>query len=111
MSLTQLSKEIYQEAKARGLWDEPETTARSLFRIISEVNEALDADEKRRYANLKKFEAGAMTIQDFEELMKNTFQDEMADILKITLSIIGMLNMDIDPYFRHKRAYNKLRPR
>lgn len=45
----------------------------------------------------------------FEKYIKNTFEDELADVIIRTLDICGYLNIDIERSVLAKMKYNKTR--
>lgn len=123
-SLNELSAQIHQEAKDKGFYDEPRETGTILMLIVSELSEALEADRKNRHANLQKFvgftnmgfgkDYGTYLKEDaipsFEENIKDTFEDEIADAFKRLFDLVGYLGIDIDKHIELKTKYNQLRP-
>ena len=118
---------------------EPQPIAVKLMLIVSELGEACEADRTGKHANVKAFEAqvptrlidmsGGCLIVDsttkehineemaismcksaFENNIKDTFEDEIADAFLRLMDICGMLDIDIEKHIIMKSEYNKLRP-
>lgn len=100
MNLNDLRDEVYEDAVAHGLYDEPEYNKAHRFgpahvcnnlahRIREEVQELIVTTY---YANLK------------------GFVEELADIIILCLSVAGHLGIDIDKAVRDKVEFNKTRP-
>lgn len=114
----QLSKTIHNRAIQKGFWDEEREVGTLLMLCVSELGEALEADRKSRYADLGVFEAclNADDIlakdvelynnQSFEDAIKDTFEDEIADTIIRLLDLCGKFNIDIEKHINYKLAYN-----
>lgn len=97
-----------------------------LMLTVSELGEALEADRKNRHANLEGFEKDRKTfIGDdsiprerkmelyksiFENHIKDTFEDEIADAFLRLMDLVGAYDIDIEKHIRYKQIYNGLRP-
>lgn len=98
----------------------------NLMLTVSELSEALEADRKSDYAEGKKLDI-AFTLWSrannidkddtmegfkkyFEENIKNTFQDELADAVLRILGICEIKGIDLYPYLIAKMNYNTTRP-
>jgi len=88
MELTTLIEKAHSAAKAKGFWDKERNVGELLMLIISECGEALEAHRKGKRAKVDEFDAFAE--KDFEEAIwssafagtiKDTFEDELADIV------------------------------
>ena len=115
-TLNELSKQFHEKAKAKGFWDEPRETGTLLMLIVSELSEALEADRKNKYAELSVFDARnedrknwADFSADFQELIKDSFEDEIADTFIRLLDLVGYLGIDIDRHILLKMQYNHMR--
>jgi len=75
--------------------------------IMSEAGEAVEANRKNKRANLNG------VASDFEEAfrvyVKDTLEDEIADIIIRCLDLAGFLEIDIQKHVDLKLKYNKLR--
>ena len=86
-NLNDLAKQIHENAKAKGFWDETRNTGEIFMLIVSELAEALEADRKGKWADMKKFAVGhdgSITDEQwfqlaFQSSIKDTFEDELAD--------------------------------
>lgn len=113
-----LSKTIHNRAVQKGFWDEEREVGTLLMLCVSELGEALEADRKSRYANTGNFEydlkesglcGGDLNVfanKSFEEHIKDTFQDEIADTIIRLLDLCGKFNIDIDKHINYKLDYN-----
>jgi len=126
-NLNKLSKSIHANNKIKGFWDggiESKNIGEVLMLIVTEVAEACEADRKNHYAvkswNLEK-NCANITInsgvqdklyfqKEFECAIKNSFEDEMADIIIRVLDVCGAMKIDIDYHIEKKLLYNALRP-
>lgn len=122
MRLNDLVKEVHKTAKDKGFWDEPRETGTLLMLCVSELSEAMEADRKDRYAKLERFEKKQIYrnpdsditkerafIADFEECIKDTFEDELADTIIRILDLCGDRNIDIEKHIELKMKYNRSR--
>lgn len=134
--LSDLAKEIYNNAIAHGFDDNTlqirgalvEAKADNLFGafndmvisqrialIHSELSEALEALRKGKFAELSKAEecaevGGYICDECFEQYIKNTFEDEIADVIIRSLELCAMMSIDIDKHIELKMKYNANRP-
>ena len=120
-SLNQLRDEIHANAKEKGFCDSKKEVGTMLMLIVSELAEALEADRTGDFCDFSKYEkckkemdVGIRTSEEiekyaFEKYIKNTFEDELADVIIRTLSICGYLGIDIERNVLAKMRYNKTR--
>ena len=88
-------------------------TTKQLIQIHSEVSEAFDAFKKDKFSSIEIFErnlnqSGLNYKEVFEIEIKNTFEDELADILLRTIALCGKLSIDIEKHMELKMNYNEL---
>ena len=103
--LNDLAKAIHQNAKDKGFWDSPRNTGEIFMLIISEASEALEAHRKGRKADLKKFALpnnGNVTDEQwfkisFENCVKDTTADEIADVVIRILDYCASQEIEIKP--------------
>ena len=106
--LNELAEEIYQNNKEKGFWDNERNVGEMLMLVTSELGEAMEAHRKGRFANLEAYEEFS---ENFEDAIKDTFEDEIADSVIRLLDMCGGLGIDIDTHVRLKLEYNKTRER
>jgi len=105
--LNELSKQIHENAKAKGFYDGEKNVGEILCLIHSEVSEALEADMRNRYTNRNSNPIESVDFNTFfVENVKNTFEDEMADIIIRTLDLCAYKGIDIHWHIRAKMRYN-----
>lgn len=126
-NLNKLSKEIYEGNKLRGFDVAKENIGQSLMLIVSELSEALEADRKDNRKMLSVFkrdlEYAKLSISDFETqnencdwiknrfetTIKDTFEDEIADVFIRLFDFCGALGIDIQTHIDLKLRYNSTR--
>ena len=115
LSLNAACKEQYQAVIEKGFTPKPVAT--KLMLIVSELGEACEADRRNRHADVdaydKAYSNDAPVIFKkacFESLIKDTFEDEIADAFLRLMDLCGEYDIDIEKHIRMKAEYNKLRP-
>lgn len=138
LKLNDACKEQHQLVLKKGF--EPQPIAVKLMLIVSELGEACEADRTSKHANVKAFEAqapirlidmmsGGCLIVDsttkehineemaismcksaFENTIKDTFEDEIADTFLRLMELCGEYDIDIEKHIKLKAAYNETRP-
>lgn len=115
--INKLAAEIYANAKDKGFYEDGKANniGERLCLIHSEVSEALEADRKNNHAD--KLAAGDVLLfsddevfkQQFKNHVKDTFEDEIADVVIRCLDTAAHLNFDIEKHIEAKMRYNSLR--
>lgn len=101
MTINELIETAHADAKAKGFWDEPRNTGELLMLIVSECGEALEAHRKGKRAELEEFNRHEMlhgpevNKLNFEVLVKDTFEDELADIVIRIADLCGYEKMQL----------------
>ena len=137
-SLNQLRDEIYANAKEKGFYDNPREVGTLLMLVVTEVAEALEADRVGSFCDFFEYEKYRKNAFEFKHkqetdvkfmprspclvrssediekdafdiYIKNSFEDELADVIIRTLDICGYLNIDIERSVLAKIKYNKTR--
>lgn len=136
MNLNEMAKEINAANVAKGFYEEPETLikiveaeapglvpamqrlffAQRIALITSEASEALESNRKEKVFDNKwqGLDWDAMDESDFKEAferhVKDTQEDETADVLIRLLDLAGYMKIDLDFHVAAKLKYNSLRP-
>ena len=106
------AKIIYQNNKEKGFWDKERNVGEMLMLIVSEIGEAMEAHRKNRFAIRSKIDPKKdMEPVKFEHLIKDTFEDELADAVIRILDMAGGLGIDLEWHIQQKVEYNKSRER
>jgi len=99
-NLNELAKQIHENAKAKGFWDEPRNTGEIFMLIVSELAEALEASRKGKQASLEAYELykpfANFDVEMFKAHVKDTFEDELADVVIRILDFCFVENIDIE---------------
>lgn len=130
MNLTELSKIVHANNKAKGFWDTERNPGELLMLVVSELGEALEALRHKRHAEIRAF-MGDLHNADIENLadvqymshfhltefersfkgnIKDTYEDELADAVIRLLDMCGAAGIDIQFHVDAKLQYNKTRP-
>ena len=113
--INQLAKEIHEGNKARGFYEGEKNIGEMLCLVHSEISEALEADRKDRFAKddinfVNGYIYDADFKRSFEENIKDTFEDEIADAIIRLLDLAAFKKIDIESHIKAKMRYNSLRP-
>ena len=131
MTIDELIKKAHAQAKSMGWWDEPRNTGELLMLIVSECGEALEAHRSGRMGDLQQFDAryperncqlseeASMSLfrNAFEDYIKDSFSDELADIVIRIADLAGahVLSLPVPDkveqlagVFSHKNVGNAL---
>jgi NTP pyrophosphatase (non-canonical NTP hydrolase) len=116
--INELSKKIHQNARDKGFYAAPRNIGEMLCLIHSEVSEALECDRKEFFAHLtteqESILSGSPTDSDFQtyfqEFVKDTFEDELADIMIRVMDLAEHKGVDLEKHILLKMRYNSLRP-
>lgn len=120
--IKELMTQIHKNNVEKGFWDDKETKnlGEMLMLVNSELVEALEADRINFYVDRKQFDfeydfvdayedSGAFFFA-FENNVKNSFEDEIADAVIRLFDISKGLGIDLEWHIKAKMAYNALRP-
>ena len=108
MNLNKLRDEAYSIAKANGWHEKEYSDEHYLMLIITEVAEAVQADRKDKHADVAKFkewQGNSLPLseetrirrfkEDFEAYIKNSVEDELADVVIRCLDLAGVRGIDL----------------
>lgn len=128
-NLNELSRKAHENALNHGWWDDVKSNEHYLMLVVTEIAEMVEADRKnddvrlrhiRKQKNLavaqkckyaeeveRAGDAGFEAV--FVEHIKNTVQDEMADVVIRLLDLAGHLGVDFDKMseMRYHRAFDR----
>ena len=110
MELNELIKEVHQTAVDHGFWEGEYSVPEKLMLIVSEVSEACEADRKSAHADMYGFQWREDFKGDFDDHIKDTFEDELADAAIRIFDLCAKMNIDLEKHIILKDKYNKLRP-
>jgi len=109
--LTAAAKQVHKDNKQKGFWDKEREVGTLLMLATSELAEALEADRKGRYTGkiVSEDKEKEEFPQWFEQNIKDTFEDEMADTVIRILDICGAMDIDLEWHINQKLKYNRTR--
>jgi NTP pyrophosphatase (non-canonical NTP hydrolase) len=125
-----LSFKIHDANRAKGFYTSDRNIGELLALIHSEVSEALEAHRADNFYSKKagsperywyidgmadkdygtSFNDDKVFKQQFEKLVKNTFEDELADIMIRVMDLAAYTGVNLESHVKAKMRYNKLRP-
>jgi len=118
LGINESAKQIHSNNKEKGFWEGERNVGEMLMLVVSELGEAMEAHRKNRFANIEAFNArdedrttDSDVVSDFQELVKDTFEDEIADAVIRLLDLSAGLGIDLESHINLKVSYNKSRPR
>ena len=94
----ELRDRAYKTACEHGFHDEDLGNEHYLCLVISELMEAVQADRKGKMADMEaynKYDGCIDFIENFERHVKDTVEDELADVCIRLLDLAGLRNIDI----------------
>lgn len=107
MNFDELTQEAFATAKAHGWHDEEQPDETYLMLIITEIAEGVQADRKDKHADVGLFNSDVETLdmadsydrdvwkRDFEIYIKETVEDELADIIIRCLDLAGLRGINL----------------
>lgn len=112
-NLNELSREIYEANKAKGFWDKERNYGEMLMLAISELGEGINAHRSGRLSKIDEVDERDFVLS-FEGLVKDTFEDEVADTFIRLMDIYGgsgIVGHDLDysVWAEHRLAADNLR--
>lgn len=113
-----LQIEAHTNAKDKGFWKgEAANIPTKLMLIVSEISEALEAHRNNKFANtlygiraLNLIIENENFIYSFEQKIKDTFEDELADAVIRILDLAEYYDINLEEHIKAKMRYNSMRP-
>ena len=81
MNYNRLAEEAHENAVNHGFWEEKWSNEHCLMLVITEISEMVEAHRVNRKANTAAYNDMSNEQNGFERYIKNTMEDEMADIV------------------------------
>lgn len=92
--ISDLVSNSYRVARQHGFHDDYHSPAHYMMLVLSEIGEMVEADRKNRHADVSYYtNSGGMGLASFESLIKDTFEDEMADVVIRLCDFCGSLGV------------------
>ena len=109
MDYKELSQKAHENAVGHGFWEKDWSNEHCLMLIIGEVSEMVEAHRVSRKANTTAYNDIPSKEIGYERFIKNTLEDEMADIVIRLADLAGALGINFDKMLpcRYYRAYSK----
>ena len=119
MNLNELRDKVFTNSSAKGFWDQERNVGEALMLVVTELAEGLEAHRDKNgikvVDKMVKKAMNEMNDDEFKEhfalMVKDSFQDEMADAIIRILDLCGGLDIDIDWHIAAKMRYNASRSR
>ena len=114
-----LCETAHRKAEEKGWWENPLSLQSNLMLIITECAEMVNADRRRKYANIGEMKKaiGNRSIEEtpfewknaFEAYVKDTVEDELADTMIRIADLAGFLKVDFSRFNRinYQRDFDK----
>jgi NTP pyrophosphatase (non-canonical NTP hydrolase) len=122
MTIKKMQDKAFANALKHGFHHKGQNIGEMLMLIVSELGEALESDRKGRrfdrkdtewlsiYANRKTDDDADTFDMMFIEKVKDTFEDELADVVIRVADMCGYLGIDLESHIKAKMKYNESRP-
>lgn len=92
--ISDLVSNSYRVARQHGFHEDYHSPAHYMMLVLSEIGEMVEADRKNRRFDIEKYRnAFDSDIVMFEKYVKDTFEDEMADVVIRLCDFCGSLNV------------------
>lgn len=115
--LNEFADKIHQMNVEKGFYESERGVPEMIALLHSELSEALECDREARFAGagdetwaLLDGCADDMSYADaFRVTVKDTFEDEVADVFIRLLDLAGYLKIDLEKHVKYKMRYNATR--
>lgn len=101
MGINEMKERAYDIACKHGWYEQKRTDIHELMLVVSELGEAVNADRNGKYANRERFENVLKEFHvpfsyAFNQCIKDTVEDELADAAIRILSLAGLNSADLE---------------
>jgi|TARA_R110000868_G_scaffold279694_2_gene539766 NTP pyrophosphatase (non-canonical NTP hydrolase) len=118
MNIKEIQKEIHKVNVKKGFWvGGDRNVGEMLMLVVSELGEAIEAHRSGRKALVELFNVKEIDRtepsdyqNDFEQCIKDTFEDEVADAVIRIMDMCEGLGIDLERHIDLKLEYNRTRP-
>ena len=109
MNYNKLAEEAHKNAVKHGFWETKVSNEHCLMLVITEIAEMVEAHRVSRKAKTAAYNDMPNKQIGFEKFIKNTMEDEMADIVIRLADLAGALGVNFDKMqpCRYYRAFSK----
>lgn len=100
MGINEMKDRAYDIACKHGWYEQKRSNIHELMLVVSELGEAINADRNGKYANRERFENVLKEFHvpfsyAFNQCIKDTVEDELADAAIRILSLAGLYSADL----------------
>lgn len=107
MNIIELITESHKVSKEKGFWDADKNHSETVLMIMANVGEIVKANKKKRYANWSAYASDTVGLSEdnishagafktaFEAHIKDTFEDEMANVILRISDFLGGAHVDV----------------
>jgi hypothetical protein len=110
MNFNKLAKESHANAVKHGFWEKRESNEHCLMLVVSVIGEMVEAHRAGKRANLEAYNEPLLGgCAPFTSFIKDTLEDEMADVAIRLGDLAGALGVDFDKMnpCKYHRAFDK----
>ena len=113
MGINEMKERAYDIACKHGWYEQKRSNKHELMLVVSELGEAVNADRNGKYANRERFENVLKEYHvplsyAFNQCIKDTVEDELADAAIRILSLAGLNSSDLEEELFSEEGLEKL---